>query len=160
MSRQAFYGRQARRAGGPSGREAAEAFFSSPKRELAHRHRYPDRATAHRSILERLARYNTHRHHTSLDDQTPDEHQAHYRQPAGSQPALSTCVASDFARQILSFFKQHRSGLAVSVQEAADDRSAGPQQPRPRPAEPTNPAPHANNTTKKPRPAIPTNNQG
>ncbi|WP_419837097.1 hypothetical protein [Candidatus Poriferisodalis sp.] len=31
------------------------------------------------------------------------------------------CVASDFARQILSFFKQHRAGLAVFVQEAAAD---------------------------------------
>ena len=29
------------------------------------------------------------------------------------------CCASDFARQVLSFFKQHRAGLAVLGQEAA-----------------------------------------
>ena len=34
------------------------------------------------------------------------------------------CVASDFARQVVSFFKQHRAGLAVSEQEAAADELA------------------------------------
>ena len=36
-----------------------------------------------------------------------------------SAPASSLCCASDFARQVLSFFKQHRAGLAVLGQEAA-----------------------------------------
>ena len=67
----------------------AEAFFSSLKRELVHRHRYPDRATARRSIFEWLARYNTHRRHTSLDCRTPDEHEAHYRHTTSDQPVLT-----------------------------------------------------------------------
>ena len=64
---------------------------SSPglKRELVHRRRYPDRATARRSIFEWLARYNTTRRHTSLDNLTPDQHEQQYRQPTGNQPALS-----------------------------------------------------------------------
>ena len=33
--------------------------------------------------------------------------------------ASGFCCASDFARQVLSFFKQHRAGLAVLGQEAA-----------------------------------------
>ena len=42
---------------GPSADNAvAEAFFASLKRELVHRHRYPDRPTARRSIFEWLAR--------------------------------------------------------------------------------------------------------
>ena len=68
----------------------AEAFFSSLKRELVHRHRYPDRATARRSIFEWLARYNTTRRHTSLDNRTPDEYEAHYRHTAGTTRALTT----------------------------------------------------------------------
>ena len=44
--------------------------------------------------------YNTERIHSRLND-------------------LSPCVASDFARQILSFFKQRQAGLAVLGQEAA-----------------------------------------
>ena len=68
----------------------AEAFFSSLKRELVHRRRYPDRATARRSIFEWLTRYNTTRRHTSLDNLTPDQHEQQYRQPAGTTPALST----------------------------------------------------------------------
>ena len=55
----------------------AEALFSSLKRELVHRHRYPDRATARRSILEWLARYNTHRHRTSLDCRTRSPRPSH-----------------------------------------------------------------------------------
>ncbi|WP_419554509.1 integrase core domain-containing protein [Candidatus Poriferisodalis sp.] len=65
---------------GPSADNAvAEAFFSSLKREHVHRHRYPDRATARRSIFEWLTHYNTTRRHTSLDCRTPDEYEANYR---------------------------------------------------------------------------------
>ena len=78
------------RVGSSADNAVAEAFFSSLKRELVHRHRYRDRATARRSIFEWLARYNTTRRHTSLDCRTPDEHEAHYRHTAGNQPALST----------------------------------------------------------------------
>ena len=67
-----------------------EAFFSTLKRELVNRHRYPDRATARRSIFEWLARYNTHRRHTSLGCLTPDQYEANYRHTAGTTPALST----------------------------------------------------------------------
>ena len=78
------------RVGSSADNAVAEAFFSSLKRELVHRRRYPDRATARRSIFEWLARYNTTRRHTSLDNLTPDQHEHRYRQPAGNQPALST----------------------------------------------------------------------
>ena len=44
----------------------AEAFFSSLKRELAERRRWPDRNTARRAVFEWLARYNNTRLHTSL----------------------------------------------------------------------------------------------
>ena len=67
----------------------AEAFFSSLKRELVHRHRYPDRPTARRSIFEWLARYSTTKRHTSLDCQRPDDYEAHYRDTAVNQPALT-----------------------------------------------------------------------
>ena len=39
------------------------------------------------------------------------------RRETGSGHSL--CCASDFARQVLSFFKQRRAGLAVLGQEAA-----------------------------------------
>ena len=77
------------RVGSSADNAVAEAFFSSLKRELVHRRRYPDRATARRSIFEWLARYNTTRRHTSLDNLTPDQHEHRYRQPAGTTPALS-----------------------------------------------------------------------
>ena len=53
------------RVGSSADNAVVEAFFSSLKREPVNRRRYPDRATARRSIFEWLARYNT-RHHTSL----------------------------------------------------------------------------------------------
>ncbi|WP_423915664.1 integrase core domain-containing protein [Candidatus Poriferisodalis sp.] len=68
----------------------AEAFFSTLKRELVHRHNYPGRATARRSIFEWLARYNTARRHTSLGCLTPDQHEHQHRQTTGKQPALTT----------------------------------------------------------------------
>ena len=78
------------RVGSSADNALVEAFFSSLKRELVNRHRYPDRATARRSIFEWLARYNTTRRHTSLDCLTPDQYQAHYRHTAETTPALST----------------------------------------------------------------------
>ena len=78
------------RVGSSADNALVEAFFSSLKRELVNRRRYPDRATARRSIFEWLVRYNTTRRHTSLDCLTPDQYEAHYRNTAGTTPALST----------------------------------------------------------------------
>ena len=78
------------RVGSSADNAVAEAFFSSLKRELVNRRRYPDRATARRSIFEWLARYNTHRRHTSLGCLTPDQYELDYRHTAGTQPTLST----------------------------------------------------------------------
>ena len=78
------------RVGSSADNALAEAFFSSLKRELVNRHRYPDRATARRSVFEWLARYNTTRRHTSLGCLTPDQYEHHYRHTAGTTPALST----------------------------------------------------------------------
>ena len=78
------------RVGSSADNAVAEAFFSSLKRELVNRRRYPDRATARRSVFEWLARYNTTRRHTSLGCLTPDQYEHHYRQTAGTTPALST----------------------------------------------------------------------
>src|SRR4051812_48986081 len=43
----------------------AEAFWSSMKRELVHRYRFPDRATARRAIFAWIDRYNHRRLHSS-----------------------------------------------------------------------------------------------
>lgn len=77
------------RVGSSADNAVAEAFFSSLKRELVHRHRYPDRAAARRSIFEWLTRYNTTRRHTSLGCLTPDQYEHNYRQTAGTTPALT-----------------------------------------------------------------------
>ena len=77
------------RVGSSADNAVAEAFFSSLKRELVNRCRYPDRAIARRSVFEWLARYNTTRRHTSLGCLTPDQYEAHYHHSAGT-PALST----------------------------------------------------------------------
>lgn len=65
---------------------------SSPglKRELVHRHRYPDRATACQSIFAWLARYNTARRHPSIRCRTPDEYEAQYRHTSSDQPVITT----------------------------------------------------------------------
>ena len=78
------------RVGSSADNAVAEAFFSTLKRELVHHHSYPDRATARRSIFEWLIGYNTHRLHTSLGNQTPDDYEHHYRHTAGTKPALTT----------------------------------------------------------------------
>ena len=66
----------------------AEAFFSTLKRELVNRHRYPDRATARRSIFEWLTRYNTRRRHTSLDFLTPGPIRSPLPSHRGNHPRL------------------------------------------------------------------------
>ena len=62
-------------------------------------------ASAHLNTPPRRCTTHPNRHHTPTNP--------HPRQPA------PPCCASDFARQVLSFFKQHRAGLAVLGQEAA-----------------------------------------
>ena len=58
----------------------AEAFFSSLKRELIHRYRFDDRASARRAIFAWANRYNTRRLHSSLNYLTPCGWEDHYRQ--------------------------------------------------------------------------------
>jgi putative transposase len=59
----------------------AESLWSSLKRELVHRYRFPDRATARRAIFAWINTYNHRRLHSSLDYRPPIEWEAHYRQP-------------------------------------------------------------------------------
>ena len=59
----------------------AESAWSSLKRELVHRHRVPDRATARRAIFAWIATYNTRRRHSSLGYISPIEWEQNYRQP-------------------------------------------------------------------------------
>jgi transposase InsO family protein len=49
----------------------AESFFSSLKRELVSRYRFPDRAQARRAIFVWINRYNNRRLHSSLDYRSP-----------------------------------------------------------------------------------------
>lgn len=58
----------------------AEALWSSLKRELVHRYRFPDRATARRAIFAWINRYNRRRLHSSLNYVPPIEWENHYRQ--------------------------------------------------------------------------------
>lgn len=57
----------------------AESFWSSLKRELFHRHRFPDRAAACRAIFRWINTYNNRRLHSSLGYQTPVVWENHYR---------------------------------------------------------------------------------
>ena len=50
----------------------------------------PSRRVRYASIFEWLIGYNTHRLHTSLGNQTPDDYEHHYRHTAGTKPALTT----------------------------------------------------------------------
>ena len=59
----------------------AEATWSSLKRELVHRYRFPDRATARRAIFAWIHR-NTRRRHSSLGYIPPIEWENQYRQEA------------------------------------------------------------------------------
>ena len=60
----------------------AESFWSSLKRELVHRYRFPDRASARRAIFAWVNTYNHRRLHSSLGYIPPVEWEANYRQPA------------------------------------------------------------------------------
>jgi transposase InsO family protein len=65
----------------------AEAFWSSLKRELVHRYRFPDRATARRAIFAWINRYNQLRLHSSLCYLPPIEWENQYLQPQADQAA-------------------------------------------------------------------------
>ena len=65
----------------------AEAFWSSLKRELVHRYRFPDRATARRAIFAWINRYNQLRLHSSLGYLPPVEWENQYPQPKADQAA-------------------------------------------------------------------------
>ena len=65
----------------------AEAFWSSLKRELVHRYRFPDRADARRAIFAWINRYNQLRLHSSLRYLPPIEWENQYRQPQADQAA-------------------------------------------------------------------------
>jgi putative transposase len=59
----------------------AESLWSSLKRELVHRYRFPDRATARRAIFAWINTYNYRRLHSSLGYIPPVEWETKYRQP-------------------------------------------------------------------------------
>ena len=59
----------------------AEAFWSSLKRELVHRYRFGDRATARQAIFAWINRYNQLRLHSSLGYLPPVEWENQYPQP-------------------------------------------------------------------------------
>lgn len=65
----------------------AEALWSSLKRELVHRYRFPDRATARRAVFAWINRYNHQRLHSSLGYLPPIEWENQYRQPKADQAA-------------------------------------------------------------------------
>ena len=65
----------------------AEALWSSLKRELVHRYRFPDRASARRAIFAWINRYNQLRPHSSLGYVPPIEWEQHYRQTQADQAA-------------------------------------------------------------------------
>ena len=65
----------------------AESFWSSLKRELVHRYRFADRATARRAIFAWINRYNHHRLHSSLGYVPPIEWEQLYRQHRNDQAA-------------------------------------------------------------------------
>ncbi len=58
----------------------AESFWSSLKREVVHRYRFPTRADARRAIFAWINRYNHHRLHSSLGYVPPVEWEQQYRQ--------------------------------------------------------------------------------
>lgn len=65
----------------------AESFWSSLKRELVHRYRFPDRATARGAIFAWINRYNRFRLHSSLGYVPPVEWENRYRQPQADEAA-------------------------------------------------------------------------
>lgn len=65
----------------------AESFFSSLKRELVHRYRFDDRASARRAIFTWANRYNTKRLHSSLDYCSPIDWEHSQSQPQATKAA-------------------------------------------------------------------------
>jgi transposase InsO family protein len=65
----------------------AESFWSSLKRELVHRYRFADRASARRAIFTWINRYNQHRLHSSLGYKPPIEWEQLYRQHRNDRAA-------------------------------------------------------------------------
>jgi transposase InsO family protein len=59
----------------------AESLWSSLKRELVHRYRFPDRASARRAIFAWINTYNHRRLHSSLGYIPPVEWENQYRHP-------------------------------------------------------------------------------
>jgi putative transposase len=54
---------------------AAESFFGTLKRQLAHGRRWPTRADAHRDLIRWIEGwFNPRRMHSSIDYNTPVEH--------------------------------------------------------------------------------------
>jgi putative transposase len=67
----------------------AESFWSSLKRELVHRYRFADRASARRAIFRWFHTYNHRRLHSSLGYQPPVEWEQHYRPTPTTQANLA-----------------------------------------------------------------------
>jgi transposase InsO family protein len=65
----------------------AESFWSSLKRELVHRYRFPDRASARRAIFAWINAYIHRRLHSSLGYIPPVEWENQYRQPEANLAA-------------------------------------------------------------------------
>jgi putative transposase len=65
----------------------AESFWSSLKREVVHRYRFPDRASARRAIFAWINRYNHRRLHSSLGYLPPVEWEQLYRRHQTNQAA-------------------------------------------------------------------------
>ena len=65
----------------------AESFFGSLKREVVHRYRFQDRASARRTIFAWVNRYNTRRLHSSLGYLPPNEWEHQYHQTKATKPA-------------------------------------------------------------------------
>lgn len=65
----------------------AESFWSSLKREVVHRYRFTDRATARRAIFTWINTYNHRRLHSSLGYMPPAEWEHKYRQTQADQAA-------------------------------------------------------------------------
>jgi putative transposase len=65
----------------------AESFRSSLKRELVHRYRFGDRASARRAIFAWTNTHNHQRLHSSLGYVPPVEWEHHHRQPKADQAA-------------------------------------------------------------------------
>lgn len=65
----------------------AEAAWSSLKRELVHRYRFPTRADARRAVFAWINRYNTRRRHSTLGYIAPVQWEHNYHQPKANPAA-------------------------------------------------------------------------